>query len=84
MGSHIFMGDSQAGRREQFEMDEYRKGLVHAAKCEKPAKKEAGACKCGGKFVLRQNRKNKEYFYGCSNYPKCTKTRKVDIGFIDI
>jgi ssDNA-binding Zn-finger/Zn-ribbon topoisomerase 1 len=84
MGRHIFMGNSLDGLHERMEMNELRKDLVHDAKCEKPARKEAGACKCGGKFVLRQNRKNKEYFYGCSNYPKCTKTREVDIDIIDI
>lgn len=30
--------------------------------------------RCGSTMVLRQNKKNGEEFYGCSNYPKCKHT----------
>ena len=30
--------------------------------------------KCGGKMVLRENRKTGQKFWGCSNFPKCRKT----------
>lgn len=36
-----------------------------------------GVCKCGGNYILRQNQKNKEYFYGCSNFPKCKIIREI-------
>lgn len=33
--------------------------------------------RCGSKMVLRQNKKNGEEFYGCSNYPKCKHTAPI-------
>lgn len=36
---------------------------------------EIFTCKrCGSAMILRQNKKNGEKFYGCSNYPKCKHT----------
>lgn len=32
--------------------------------------------KCGGRLVLRTNRKDGSQFYGCSNYPRCRYTRR--------
>lgn len=34
------------------------------------------APRCNGHFVLRTNHKNGNQFFGCSNYPNCTATRK--------
>ena len=35
-------------------------------------------CKrCGSAMILRQNKKNGEEFYGCSNYPKCRHTAPI-------
>ena len=31
-----------------------------------------------GKLIRRKNSKTKEPFLGCTNYPKCTYTQKVD------
>lgn len=39
--------------------------------------REYFACACGGKFVPRQSRSGR-YFLGCSNYPQCTNTRRMD------
>lgn len=33
--------------------------------------------RCGSNMILRQNKKNGEEFYGCSNYPKCKNTVAV-------
>ncbi|MDD2830377.1 MAG: NERD domain-containing protein [Sulfuricurvum sp.] len=33
--------------------------------------------RCGSTMVLRQNKKNGEEFYGCSNYPKCKHTAPI-------
>jgi len=33
--------------------------------------------RCGNTMVLRQNKKNGEEFYGCSNYPKCRHTAPI-------
>lgn len=36
------------------------------------------ACsRCGSTMLLRQNKKNGEEFYGCSNYPKCKHTAPI-------
>ena len=34
-----------------------------------------GACSCGGREVVRRNRKTGQRFYGCSRYPSCKLTR---------
>lgn len=34
-------------------------------------------CKCGGFMVRKQNRETKEYFLGCSTYPKCRNTKPL-------
>ena len=39
--------------------------------------KISGDCKCGGKWILRQNHKNGEHFYGCTKYPECANTRQI-------
>lgn len=36
-----------------------------------------GYCTCGEEFVKRFSPKNKEYFLGCSDYPRCTNTKKL-------
>lgn len=41
------------------------------------ADREKGACSCGGRFVLRTNRAKGNQFYGCSNWPQCTKTKQI-------
>ncbi len=33
--------------------------------------------KCGGKLVVRQNRRTNENFMGCTNFPKCRGTRPI-------
>lgn len=38
-----------------------------------------GVCpRCGGKLVLRTNKKDGSQFYGCSNYPNCRFTKKIN------
>lgn len=32
-------------------------------------------CGCGGHLIKRQNSVDKSFFWGCSRYPKCTKTK---------
>ena len=40
--------------------------------------RQEGICpKCGGKLVLRTNRKDGSQFWGCSNYPKCNFTKPL-------
>jgi ssDNA-binding Zn-finger/Zn-ribbon topoisomerase 1 len=35
--------------------------------------------KCSdGKLIKRQNNRTKEYFLGCTNYPKCPYTQKLE------
>ena len=34
--------------------------------------------KCQSKMVVRQNKTNKQSFWGCKNYPKCTHTEKFE------
>jgi hypothetical protein len=34
-------------------------------------------CSCGGNMIKRKNRQTQEPFYGCSNWPRCTKTKKI-------
>jgi len=34
--------------------------------------------RCDGKLVKRQNKLTKEYFLGCTNYPKCKYTQPVE------
>jgi len=36
-------------------------------------------CTCGGTLVKRTNRKTGGSFYGCSRYPKCKKTKEVEV-----
>lgn len=31
-----------------------------------------------GKLIKRQNKKTKGHFLGCTNYPKCSYTQKVE------
>lgn len=38
---------------------------------------EHGVCDCGHDFVIRTNKSNGEKFLGCSNYPKCKKTKQL-------
>ena len=33
---------------------------------------------CGGMMVLRQRRRDKAYFWGCSQYPGCKGTMNID------
>lgn len=50
--------------------------VTHIPKEKKRKKKEIiGRCKCGGNMVKRQNRTDKSFFLGCSNWPKCTNTK---------
>lgn len=42
-----------------------------------PVKEDYGACPCGGRMVKRQNATKKNYFLGCSNYPKCKNTNSL-------
>jgi hypothetical protein len=36
-----------------------------------------GTCNCGGREVVRKNRKTGQRFYGCSRYPGCRRTRPM-------
>jgi restriction system protein len=33
---------------------------------------------CGGELVIRQNRRTKQPFYGCTHYPSCRFTRPIE------
>lgn len=35
------------------------------------------SCSCGGNLVVRKNKANGNKFLGCTNYPKCTKTKSI-------
>lgn len=37
----------------------------------------SGSCACGGREVLRKNRKTGQRFFGCSRYPSCRRTRPL-------
>jgi len=41
-------------------------------------KSKSEKCKCGGKMVVRENRKDGSLFYGCSKWPKCTITKAYE------
>lgn len=34
-------------------------------------------CSCGAEMVMRRNKSTGEKFYGCSQYPKCKKTKSI-------
>lgn len=38
-------------------------------------RRKLGRCECGGVEVTRTNRTTGKAFIGCSNYPRCTRTR---------
>lgn len=33
--------------------------------------------RCGGMMIVRENKRNHTYFWGCSNFPKCTGTASI-------
>lgn len=35
-------------------------------------------CNCGGRMLKRRNQKEGNYFYGCSNYPRCRNTLQYE------
>lgn len=37
----------------------------------------SSSCSCGGREVVRRNRKTGQRFYGCSRYPSCRRTRPL-------
>ena len=53
--------------------------IVQLAGDLKQSKKEPpyGYCTCGEEFVKRFSSKNKQHFLGCSDYPRCTNTKKL-------
>ena len=72
-----FWGQGWKAMRDYYEEGDIQKEIEHSEKYEiffSLNPKEDGKCKCGGRMVLRQNKKNGEYFYGCSNYPECKNT----------
>jgi ssDNA-binding Zn-finger/Zn-ribbon topoisomerase 1 len=75
-----YWGMSNQDRKRQL-VDEFEmETLEHNERCNPLFSinpKISGDCKCGGNYILRQNSKNGEYFYGCSNYPKCTNTQQI-------
>ena len=36
-----------------------------------------GKCECGSAMCERKNKLTKEVFLGCTDYPKCKKTKKI-------
>lgn len=36
-----------------------------------------GTCSCGGRWTVRVNRLSKSSFLGCTNYPKCKKSKSI-------
>ena len=33
--------------------------------------------RCGGLMVIRENKKNHTFFWGCTNFPRCTGTMAI-------
>lgn len=57
-----------------------KEGLTPSQKKEERRRKELykhGECSCGSHLVRRANKKTKEEFLGCSDYPKCKKTKSI-------
>lgn len=52
-----------------------RDRIAEQAKIER---EKLGKCICGSRRVKRINSITKEYFLGCSNYPKCKVTSKIN------
>lgn len=61
----------------------YYYSKTYAKKMRKAKKERAefnakyGFCDCGYKLVLRTNKAQSRKFLGCSNYPKCKKTKSI-------
>ena len=44
-----------------------------------PGQSDEKVCpRCGAELLLRKNKKTEESFLGCSKFPKCRGTRKLD------
>lgn len=39
--------------------------------------KDVLPCECGGLFLVRRNRRDGNYFMGCSSYPDCKETKQM-------
>ena len=43
----------------------------------KTKQEEYGNCLCGGVYVLRTNKTKQHHFLGCTNFPKCKRTKQI-------
>lgn len=57
-----------------YEMQDIKEQLIHE---NEKIKYPYGKCSCGGIFKKRKNNLNNQQFLGCSNYPKCKKTKPI-------
>ena len=56
------------------------KNLLKSTISEQEERNNVRYCpKCYSSMRLRKNSKNGNYFWGCSNYPKCKITKEADI-----
>lgn len=62
-------------REENYEADELSKRSLIEAGIIKPESEIEKCSQCGGKLVKRKGPFS--IFYGCSNYPKCKFTKKI-------
>lgn len=53
------------------------KGSNNSANSSSVARASTAQCSCGGREVVRRNRKTGHRFYGCSRYPSCKRTRPL-------
>lgn len=55
---------------------------MNCSKCKRNAKEhgtklQSSKCECGKQMVERINKSNGNKFLGCSDYPKCKKTKSI-------
>lgn len=55
----------------------YAKKMRRAKKEREEFNNENGICECGSDWKIRFNRIKNQHFLGCSDYPKCKKTKSI-------
>ncbi|TDX83946.1 topoisomerase DNA-binding C4 zinc finger domain-containing protein [Epilithonimonas xixisoli] len=55
----------------------YAKKMRKAKKEREEFNDKYGVCDCGCDWRIRLNKSNSQEFLGCSNYPKCKKTKSI-------
>ncbi len=49
--------------------------LIDNIDCAGTTKAAKNKCECGGVYINRRNKTTGNEFFGCTNYPKCKKTK---------